>query len=125
MTDLSCVSIVQENKCRPFAPERDGKIVLLKHNDDDFIVLAPLEFCHLHAQIVDRFCQLRKLTIRTTGARVDPISESWIISGGCLFQASDTLRTLGVLESQKRMAACISRIYVERFKPAIFLAATR
>lgn len=81
---------------RPFAPERDGKIVLLKHNDDDFIVLAPLEFCRLHSQIVDRFCQLRKLPTRVAGARVDPISESWSVSGGCLFQVSDPLRTLSV-----------------------------
>lgn len=42
------------------------------------------------------FCQLRKLTTRTAGARVDPVSESWIVRGGCLFQASDTLRTLSV-----------------------------
>lgn len=81
---------------RPFAPERDGKLVLLKHNDENYIVLAPLEFCRLHAQIVDRFCQLRKLPTRVAGARVDPISESWIASGGCCFEASDRRRTLSV-----------------------------
>lgn len=84
-----------------FPVQRDGKIVVLKHGADEFVVFAPIQFCRLHSEIVDRFCQLRKLPTTFSGDRVDPTADGWNVHGGCYYHMDDQLGTLDIFGSSE------------------------
>ena len=64
--------------------QRGGKFVLLMNGDDTYAVFAPKSFCSLHAHIVQRFLELRKVPTdfdKTRGICL-PRASFWVIQGG-------------------------------------------
>ena len=67
---------------------RDGKFVFLTNSDDEFAVFAPRGMCSLHAHIVRRFLQLRKvpMTFDAVEGVCRPLASAWSVHGGGMWE---------------------------------------
>lgn len=75
---------------------REGKAVVICNDVERYIVFAPLDFCRLHSDIVNRFFELRRIRTREVGDQILPIIDSWKILGGCHFEIDDDSHTLSL-----------------------------
>lgn len=72
---------------RPTPQKQHGKAVLIRHAEQHFFVMAPQDFCRFHADIVQRFYELRKLRTVKNHTRVEAVSDQWQVLGGCCYEA--------------------------------------
>jgi len=64
--------------------KRGGKFVILTNSDETYAVFARQRFCSLHAHIVQRFLELRKVTVDFDTERgiCHSLMSEWLVQGG-------------------------------------------
>ena len=90
--------------------ECSGKFVQLHHDNTEYVVIAPIELCKWHANIVQRFLEPQNVPGEYNEHRDNYIlyDEEWTILGGGHWQRqlqSNSLRLFGVSQAYGRFAA--------------------
>jgi hypothetical protein len=71
------------------APDRTaGKFVQIRNNDTEYLIFSPRELTPYHADLVQRFCEERKIPGRYVKERkrYDIHDPEWVVAGGGKFE---------------------------------------
>ncbi len=82
---IDYTEIAAELLRQPIPEKQQGKAVLIRHDKQSWFVMAPQQFCRLHADIVRRFFELRKTPTVQRHTRVEATNEAWQVHGGCCY----------------------------------------
>jgi hypothetical protein len=66
-----------------------GKFVQIRNNDSEYLIFSPRELTPYHADLVEKFCEERKIPGRYVRERkrYDIHDPDWVVAGGGKFEA--------------------------------------
>jgi hypothetical protein len=79
------------------APDRTaGKFVQIRNNDAEYLIFSPRELAPYHADLVERFCEERKIPGRYVRERKRYVihDPEWIVAGGGKFETDRAKKSI-------------------------------
>ncbi len=84
-------------------PLRSGKFIHITHEDTEHLVFSPGELTKYHAEIVERFCEHRKIDgyYEKASHRFNIIDPVWEVRGGGRWKIDEIRKTLQLFDSSQ------------------------